>query len=49
MNTLLAGKTAIVTGGASGLGRATVELFVKEGANVVVADVNEEQGEALAA
>lgn len=45
----LAGKVAIVTGGASGLGRATVELFVEEGAQVVVADVNAEGGEAFAA
>ncbi|MBV8983849.1 MAG: SDR family NAD(P)-dependent oxidoreductase, partial [Acidimicrobiia bacterium] len=36
----LDGKVAVVTGGASGLGRATVELFVKEGACVVIADVD---------
>ncbi len=45
----LAGKVAIVTGGASGIGRATVELFVAEGAKVVFADINQEQGDALAA
>jgi NAD(P)-dependent dehydrogenase (short-subunit alcohol dehydrogenase family) len=45
----LAGKVAIVTGGAGGIGQATVELFVKEGAKVVFADVNADVGEALAA
>ncbi|HVK98946.1 MAG TPA: SDR family oxidoreductase [Dongiaceae bacterium] len=45
---LLSNKVAIVTGGASGIGRATVELFVESGARVVIADVNVEQGMALA-
>jgi NAD(P)-dependent dehydrogenase (short-subunit alcohol dehydrogenase family) len=45
----LVGKVAIVTGGASGIGRATVELFVAEGAEVVIADVDVTAGEELAA
>ena len=49
MNKELAGKVAIVTGGASGLGRATVEKFLAEGARVVIADVDRERGESLAA
>jgi NAD(P)-dependent dehydrogenase (short-subunit alcohol dehydrogenase family) len=44
----LEGKVAIVTGGAGGLGRATVERFVAEGARVVVADLDAAAAEALA-
>jgi 3-oxoacyl-[acyl-carrier protein] reductase len=40
----LKNKTAIITGGANGLGRATALLFAKEGANVVVADTDENAG-----
>jgi len=45
----LNGKVAVVTGGASGIGRAAVELFVAEGARVVVADIQDEAGRALEA
>jgi 3-hydroxyacyl-CoA dehydrogenase/3-hydroxy-2-methylbutyryl-CoA dehydrogenase len=40
--------TAIVTGGASGLGKATVELIVNDGGKAVIIDQNEEKGHALA-
>src|SRR5436190_6793789 len=36
-----AGKTVIITGAASGIGRATANIFAREGANVVCADLNE--------
>jgi len=44
----LAGKVAIVTGGASGIGAATVRRFVAEGACVLIADVADEAGTRLA-
>ncbi|HEX4018803.1 MAG TPA: SDR family oxidoreductase [Frankiaceae bacterium] len=48
MKDLLAGKVAVVTGAASGIGRATAELFAACGAAVVVADVDVEGGEQVA-
>ena len=44
----LDGKTAIVTGGASGIGLACVRRMLDDGAHVVIADVDEERGEAAA-
>ena len=44
----LKGKVAIVTGGASGMGRSEATIFAREGAQVVVADVLEKEGEETA-
>ncbi|MFG2736199.1 SDR family NAD(P)-dependent oxidoreductase [Streptomyces harbinensis] len=48
MSALLENKVAIVTGGSSGIGEATVERFVAEGAKVTIADIQDDAGEALA-
>ena len=44
----LQNRIVIVTGGASGIGRGCAELFAAEGARVVVADIREDRGSALA-
>ncbi|CAN6176556.1 unnamed protein product [Urochloa humidicola] len=45
----LAGKVAVITGGASGIGAATAREFVRNGAKVILADVQDDLGHALAA
>ena len=45
----LAGKVAIISGAASGMGAATARMFAREGARVVIADRLEQQGKAVAA
>ena len=43
----LENKTAIVTGAASGLGKAIVEKFLEEGSRVIIVDINEDAAREL--
>jgi NAD(P)-dependent dehydrogenase (short-subunit alcohol dehydrogenase family) len=44
MSGRLEGKVAVITGAASGIGRGTVDLFVREGARVIAADIQDDKG-----
>jgi len=41
---IMEGKVIIITGAASGIGRATAQIYAREGARVITADVNEKSG-----
>ncbi len=44
---ILDGKTAVITGAASGIGAASARRFVKEGCRVVLGDIQQDKGNAL--
>ena len=44
-NARLTGKTAVITGGAAGIGRATALMFAREGARVIVIDIQDDAGQ----
>jgi NAD(P)-dependent dehydrogenase (short-subunit alcohol dehydrogenase family) len=49
MSKRLDGKVAVITGAASGIGAATAKIYVEQGARIVLGDIQDEAGEALAA
>ncbi len=49
MKPLLTDKVAIISGGATGMGRSTAYIFAEEGCNCIIADINEEKGKMTAA
>ncbi|MFH1169303.1 MAG: SDR family oxidoreductase [Chloroflexota bacterium] len=46
---LLSGKVAVITGAATGMGQTGAGLFAREGAKIIIGDINDEDGEATAA